>query len=122
MIKKQNQENLIYNEPNPEYEFDTLAGFVLHQLEHIPVTGEKFEWRDFNFEIIDMDGQRIDKILVKIQQKIELDNAIKNNLSYICSETLTNDLQLVQNLSSANASKIEVDELISTLISIEKLN
>ncbi len=71
--------------------------------------------KDAGFEVTD-------KILVKIQQNSELDNAIKNNLSYICSETLTNDLQLVQNLSSANASKIEVDELISTLISIEKLN
>ncbi len=71
--------------------------------------------KDAGFEVTD-------KILVKIQQNSDLDNAIKNNLSYICSETLTNDLQLVQNLSSANASKIEVDELISTLISIEKLN
>ena len=32
-----------------EHQFDTLAGFVLHELEHIPVTGEKFEWRDFTF-------------------------------------------------------------------------
>ncbi|MBL7909747.1 MAG: isoleucine--tRNA ligase [Bacteroidia bacterium] len=71
--------------------------------------------KDAGFEVTD-------KILVKIQQNSELDNAIKNNLSYICSETLTNDLQLVQNLSAANASKIEVDELITTLISIEKLN
>ncbi|MES2679937.1 MAG: isoleucine--tRNA ligase [Bacteroidota bacterium] len=63
-----------------------------------------------------------DKILVKIQQNSDLDNAIKNNLSYICSETLTNNLQLVQNLSGAEAVTIEVDELISTLISIEKLN
>ncbi len=71
--------------------------------------------KDAGFEVTD-------KILVKIQQNSDLDNAIKNNLSYICSETLTNDLQLVQNLSAANASKIEVDELITTLISIEKLN
>ncbi len=54
-----------------EHEFDTLAGFVLHQLEHIPVTGEKFEWKDFNFEIIDMDGQRIDKILVNISNELQ---------------------------------------------------
>ena len=54
-----------------EHEFDTLAGFVLHELEHIPSTGEKFEWRDFNFEIIDMDGQRIDKILVTISEELK---------------------------------------------------
>jgi len=48
-----------------EQEFNTLAGFILHELEHIPVTGEKLEWRGFEFEIIDMDAQRIDKVLVK---------------------------------------------------------
>lgn len=64
-----------------------------------------------------------DKILVKIQQNSSLDNAIKNNLSYICSETLTNNLQVVQTLSGTDAAvTIEVDELISTLISIEKFN
>ena len=54
-----------------EHEFDTLAGFVLHELEHIPVTGETFSWKDFHFEIIDIDGQRIDKILVKISEDLK---------------------------------------------------
>ncbi len=54
-----------------EQEFDTLAGFALHQLEHIPSTGETFGWKDFDFEIIDMDGQRIDKILVKISDELK---------------------------------------------------
>lgn len=47
-----------------EQDFDTLAGFILHHLEHIPQTGEKFSWRDFTFEIVDMDAHRIDKVLV----------------------------------------------------------
>jgi putative hemolysin len=47
-----------------EHEFDTLAGFILHQLEHIPKTGEGMEWKDFKFEIVDMDAQRIDKVMV----------------------------------------------------------
>ena len=51
--------------------FDTLAGFILHELEHIPDTGETFEWRGFDFEIIDMDGQRIDKVLVKASDEIK---------------------------------------------------
>jgi len=63
-----------------------------------------------------------DKILVKIQQNDALDTAIQNNLKYICAETLTGDLQVVQNLSLTTASSVEVDELVSTLISIEKLN
>ncbi|MEO7767356.1 MAG: hemolysin family protein [Ferruginibacter sp.] len=54
-----------------EHEFDTIAGFVLHELERIPKTGETFEWRGFEFEIIDMDGQRIDKLLVKISEELK---------------------------------------------------
>jgi isoleucyl-tRNA synthetase len=71
--------------------------------------------KDKGFEVTD-------KIVVKIQQNSDLDNAIKNNLSYICSETLTSDLQLVQSLAASAATTMEVDELITTLISIEKLN
>ena len=63
-----------------------------------------------------------DRIQVKIQQNSGLDNAIKNNLSYICSETLTNTLELVSALSPVDSVNIEVDERISTFISIEKLN
>ena len=53
-----------------EQEFDTLAGFILHQLERIPQTGDRLEWKGFRFEIIDMDAQRIDKILVNISAEI----------------------------------------------------
>ena len=54
-----------------EHDFDTIAGFVLHELERIPKTGDVFDWRGFEFEIIDMDGQRIDKLLVKISEDIK---------------------------------------------------
>jgi putative hemolysin len=53
-----------------EHEFDTLAGFILHELERIPHTGDKFDWKGFHFEIIDMDGHRIDKVLVNISAEI----------------------------------------------------
>jgi putative hemolysin len=56
-----------------EQEFDTLAGFILHHLEHIPVTGEKLTWKHFTFEIVDMDAHRIDKILVTPPENIEED-------------------------------------------------
>ena len=49
-----------------EREFDTLAGFILHELERIPHAGEKFDWKGFTFEIIDMDGHRIDKVLLHV--------------------------------------------------------
>jgi putative hemolysin len=56
-----------------EQDFDTLAGFILHQLERIPKTGEKFQWKGFSIEIIDMDGHRIDKVLVEISASIRED-------------------------------------------------
>ena len=56
-----------------DHNFDTLAGFVLHELEHIPITGETFDWRGFHFEIIDMDSQRIDKLLVTLSEELKED-------------------------------------------------
>ncbi len=53
-----------------EHDFDTLAGFILHELERIPKTGDKMEWKGFQLEIIDMDGHRIDKVLVKISTEL----------------------------------------------------
>ncbi len=53
-----------------EREFDTMAGFILHELERIPKTGDKLEWKGFEFEILDMDGHRIDKLLVKASEEI----------------------------------------------------
>lgn len=54
-----------------EQEFDTLAGFILDHLERIPVTGDKLHWRGFDFEIIDMDNHRIDKLLVTISKQLK---------------------------------------------------
>ncbi|WP_138990323.1 hemolysin family protein [Larkinella sp. C7] len=44
--------------------FDTLGGFALQIIKDIPKTGETFSWQEYQFEIIDMDKSRIDKILV----------------------------------------------------------
>jgi len=54
-----------------EQEFDTLAGFILHQLKRIPKTGDKLEWEGFSLEILDMDAQRIDKVLVNVSKEIK---------------------------------------------------
>ncbi|HEY1114743.1 MAG TPA: hemolysin family protein [Chitinophagaceae bacterium] len=53
-----------------DYSFDTLAGCILHELERIPQTGDKLDWKDFHIEIVDMDGHRIDKVLVTPSQEI----------------------------------------------------
>ena len=42
-----------------------MSGLILEILERVPKTGEKLKWLDFEFEIVDMDGARIDKVLVK---------------------------------------------------------
>lgn len=44
--------------------YQTLAGFVLFRLERLPREGDHFEWKGHRFEVIDMDGRRVDKILV----------------------------------------------------------
>jgi putative hemolysin len=48
-----------------EYTFNTLSGLILEQTQQIPTEGDKIRWNNFEFEIIDMDGARIDKILIK---------------------------------------------------------
>ncbi len=45
--------------------FHTISGFVLHILEALPQEGEIIKWNNFEFEVVDMDGMRIDKIIVK---------------------------------------------------------
>lgn len=44
--------------------FHTLAGLVLQELGHVPHSGERFELEDYRFEVMDMDGHRVDKVLV----------------------------------------------------------
>lgn len=44
-------------------DYETVAGLVLGVLKHIPGIGEWFEYRGWRFEIVDLDGRRIDKVL-----------------------------------------------------------
>jgi putative hemolysin len=45
--------------------YQTLGGFVMMIVGHIPSAGETFEWHNLRFEVVDMDGLRVDKILVE---------------------------------------------------------
>jgi putative hemolysin len=47
-----------------EHQFTTVAGFVLHQLGRIPQAADHFDWDGLRFEVVDMDGRRVDKVLV----------------------------------------------------------
>jgi putative hemolysin len=44
-------------------DFHTVAGYVLNSLGHLPEVGEVFEDRGYSFEVVDLDGKRIDKVL-----------------------------------------------------------
>lgn len=45
--------------------YETVGGFILHVLGHFPVTGENFIHGNTRFEVVDMDGRRVDKVLVQ---------------------------------------------------------
>ena len=47
----------------PERNYHTAAGFILDQLGHLPAVGESFDRQGWRFEVVDLDGRRIDKIL-----------------------------------------------------------
>ena len=48
-----------------ENDYNTLSGLILDVLERVPETGDSFSWMNFELEVIDMDGARIDKVLVR---------------------------------------------------------
>ena len=47
-----------------EGDFHTLAGFVIDKLGRLPTTGDHFVWDETHFEVVDMDGRRVDKVLI----------------------------------------------------------
>lgn len=47
-----------------DYPFNTLSGLILNELRRIPATGDTLSWLNFEIEILDMDGARIDKVLL----------------------------------------------------------
>ncbi len=55
--------------PEPEdddpEDYLTLGGFVMNKLERVPVEGDSVEWRGLRIEVVDMDGNRVDKVLVQ---------------------------------------------------------
>ena len=44
-------------------DYSTVAGFALSVLKHLPDVGEKFRHDSWSFEIVDMDGRKIDKLI-----------------------------------------------------------
>ncbi|WP_257670617.1 hemolysin family protein [Parapedobacter tibetensis] len=48
---------------------NTIAGLVLLKLGHMPTVGERMQWKNHEFEVMDMDGNRIDKVLVTLLEE-----------------------------------------------------
>jgi putative hemolysin len=47
-----------------EGNYDTLSGLMMAELGRIPVSGDYFDWKNLRFEVVDMDGRRVDKVLI----------------------------------------------------------
>jgi len=48
-----------------EHQYTTVAGFVLHQLGRIPRVADRFDWEDLSFEVVGMDGRRVEQVLLR---------------------------------------------------------
>jgi magnesium and cobalt exporter, CNNM family len=60
-------EEILEMDTTPEDEsgrYHTVSGFVMTRLGGIPAVGQHFEWKGFRFEVMDMDGRRVDKVLI----------------------------------------------------------
>ncbi|ESP62686.1 protein of unknown function DUF21 [Smithella sp. ME-1] len=56
---------------------NTVGGFVMAKLGEVPSEGQCFKWKNLRFEVLDMDGRRVDKLLV---------SRIKNNIETVAPQ------------------------------------
>jgi putative hemolysin len=64
--------------PEDRGSYQTLGGFVMSHLGRIPTAADHFEWQDMRIEVVDMDGNRVDKVLV-VPRQTKTDNAGSNS-------------------------------------------
>src|SRR4051794_14792359 len=48
----------------PGGDYQTLAGFLITHMGKLPAAADRFEWGDYRYEVVDMDGHRVDKVLL----------------------------------------------------------
>jgi len=60
--------------------FQTVGGFVMNQIGSIPTTGQNFNWENLRIEVLDMDGHRVDKVLVTREAAAEATETEENEL------------------------------------------
>ncbi|MEM7331315.1 MAG: hemolysin family protein [Chloroflexota bacterium] len=49
--------------------FHTIGGFMLHFLGRVPIASDHFQWGNYRFEVVDMDGRRVDKVMISAIQE-----------------------------------------------------
>ena len=67
MLSVDELRDILHLERFPEEDegaYETLGGLLMAQLGRIPSTGDRFTWGELSFEVVDMDGYRVDKVLV----------------------------------------------------------
>ena len=52
-------------ENQPTRDYSTVSGLVLAELERIPAIGDQLRWKTLDIEVVDMDGRRIDRLLIR---------------------------------------------------------
>ena len=58
-----------------EADYHTVGGMVMDNLGRVPATGDRFDWEGYTFEVLDMDGRRVDKVLITPPRGIGLEHA-----------------------------------------------
>jgi len=72
MLSNEELKDLLALEDLPDEEnsgYETLGGMLMAEINRIPVAGDVVFWEDWRFEVVDMDGYRVDKVLVSSESK-----------------------------------------------------
>jgi putative hemolysin len=56
-------------EHNQDLTYTTIGGLVLNESRSLPETGQVINWMNFDIEVVDMDGARIDKLLIRLHEE-----------------------------------------------------
>ena len=54
-----------------DQKYETLSGLMMTMLNRIPLAGDYFDWNGYRFEVMDMDGRRVDKVMVIPPQSVQ---------------------------------------------------
>ena len=91
----------------PELLQEGLAREVINRIQNLR--------KDKGFEVTD-------KIIIKLQAQADIDEAVHQNITYICSETLAQSFEVVATIEDSEKVIIEITDSISTFIVINKVD